>query len=104
MNKKLYEQAKSNIMKEKDEEFKEEVREEYKHLIYLSQMVKADAKIIKKVESLKKKVNKMGARSMADGYYINHLQGEVGRIIEKGKYHPDNLKRLEEKVKERIKR
>ena len=102
MDKKLYEQAKKNILKEKEKEFKEEVREEYKHLVYLSQMIKANAQIIRKVESLKKKVNKMGARSMADGYYLNSLRRAVNDIIEKGKYHPDNLRILEKKVKERL--
>ena len=46
MNQKLYEQAKKNIIKEREEDLKEEIKEEYKALLFESQKLVADKEMM----------------------------------------------------------
>jgi hypothetical protein len=103
MNKKLYEQAKKNILKEREREFKEEVKEEYEHLVYLSHMKKADVNIMKEIKEFKRKLDKTSIKNMGDSYYLRSLKGSVQEIISTKMYHPKDLKILIKKVNKRIK-
>ena len=98
MNKELYEQAKRNILKCKEEEFQEEVQCEYESLLYESQLVTAKGETLAKIKDLHQRVKKLGARSMGDGYMLHGLKSGIEDMAKTGKYNPTDLKKCEKEV------
>jgi hypothetical protein len=98
MNKKLYEQAKNNIIKEREEDLQEEIKEEYKALLFESQKLAADKEMMLHLKSLLKKAKKIPVRSMGSAYYVHSLKGRIMTMIEEEKYHEKELKELEKKL------
>jgi hypothetical protein len=98
MNKKLYEQAKENILKQKDEDLKEEIKEEYKALLFESQKLVADKEMMLHLKSLLKKAKNIPVRSMGSAYRVHSLKGRLMTMIEEKKYHKRELKELEGRV------
>lgn len=102
MNQKLYEQAKKNIIKEREEELQAEIKEEYKALLFESQKLVADKEMMLHLKSLLKKAKKLPVRSMGENYSVNHLKGKIMTMIEEGKYHKRELREIEGRVEEKL--
>ncbi len=101
MDQKLYEKAKRNILRIKEREFKQEVKEEYGSLLYNSQLLTAKGETLAKIKDLHKRVKKLGARSMCDGYMLHGLKSGIEDMAKTKKYHPKSLKKCEMEVKRR---
>jgi hypothetical protein len=102
MKNKIYEQAKKNIIKEREEELQAEIKEEYKALLFESQKLVADKEMMLHLKSLLKKAKKIPVRSMGGSYIVNSLRGRIMTMIEEKKYHPRALKEVEGKVEKRL--
>lgn len=100
MNKKLYEEAKENVLLQRNEDLKEEIKEEYEALLFESQKLAADKEMLVYLKKLLKKARKIPVKSMGSAYYMNHLKGKIITMIEEGKYHPRDLKEVEGRVEE----
>ena len=98
MNKKLYLEAKENVLKQRDEDLKEEIKEEYKALLFESQKLIADKEMMLHLKKLLKKAKKLPVRSMGENYVVNNLRGRIMGMISDKKYHPRELKELEGRV------
>lgn len=101
MNKKLYEKAKRNVESERARELKEEIKHEYDRLVWESEKKVLDVKTRKKVEQLLERASATPATSMAGGYLRHGLISNAKSILENRKYHPKELKKLENGIKKR---
>ena len=101
MKKKLWEQAKANILRHREEELDEEIQVEYEALLYESQLLTAKGETLAKIKDLHKRVKKLGARSMCDGYLLHGLRRSIEDMSKTGKYHPKSLKKCEKEVRRR---
>ena len=100
MNKQLYEQAKKTVEKEREKE----IKEVYESLVYESELVEADAKTFAKIKKLNEIAQRLGARSMGDGYLLHGLKNSIEEMAKTGKYHPTTLKKCEREVLRRVER
>jgi hypothetical protein len=98
MNKKIYLEAQENVLRWKEEDLQEEIKEEYKALLFESQKLVADKEMILYLKQLLKKAKKLPVRSMGSAYYVHSLKGKLMTMVEEKKYHKRELRRVEKKV------
>ena len=102
MNKKLYEQAKKNVEKALKKELNEKIMDECNALVYQSQL-KEDKRTMKKLRNLYKKLKKIQPWNFGHSLVLNDMKREFERIISAGKYHPKEIRGLENDVKRKLK-
>lgn len=95
MNKELYGQAERKIEKEAEREKKEEIREEYQRLLYLSQMERVDRAALNKIKKIYAKAKKVPAQSQGGAYIMHAVKGRLEDFIEKKMFHPVTLRKIE---------
>jgi len=101
MNKNLYEQAKTNVLKERDLELKEDIKKEQERLIYESKKVKVTNELAREIVALEKKIWSFPCRRMWEDRYLGRKCAQLRDMIETGMYHPKELEELKQFAIER---
>lgn len=94
MNTELYEQAKTNILKERDLELEEEIKKEQKRLIYESKKVNVTDELAREIIALEKKIWSFPCRRMWEDRYLGRKCAQLRDMIETGRCHPKELEEL----------
>ena len=105
MDKALFEKARVNVLQKRENELQEviheEVREEYEHLIFESEKLLVDAASLEKINLLYKQCLKLPSIRMYDAPYIFRQANILSNYIKTRRYHPQELKELEDFVMRR---
>ncbi len=95
MGQSLYQQAKNKVLRERERKLKEEIKEEYQRLLYESQMKKVDRVALNKIREIYAKAKRVPVQSHGGGYIIHAVKGRLEDFIEKKKFHPVTLRKIE---------
>ena len=106
MNSKLYQQAIQNVdnrrKQELFQEIEDEIQDEYHLLKFESEKITADAATREKIRSLHRQCRRLPTIQMYDAPHISKQVRILENYVKTGKYHPRELKELEEFVQHRL--
>lgn len=94
MDKNLLEQAKKNVLKHRENELDEEIREEQKRLIYESEKLKVTDAKAKEIAALKQTMGSFPRHQMWEGYMFGGKCAQLEEMLKTKRYHPKELEDL----------
>ena len=102
MDKKILELAKRNVELFNKEDLKEQIKEEYKQLLYKSEKKKTDKNTLIKIQRLFEKSKSINPLNFGDAYPCFYAKKTIKEYVETGKYHPKTFVKLKNWINSRV--